>query len=84
MDDLNRGDKSKRKKLKLISDKYNLDQLIEDLTRISKMSETQRNLIFSNKPERKTKSYSLITGLSDHNLALVSRKLTKNRTDYLT
>ncbi len=76
---LNWEDKGKRRKLKTITDKYNLQQLIRGPTRITKNSSTVLDLVFSNKPERITKSYSLITGLSDHNLTLVARKLTKNR-----
>ncbi|XP_034043076.1 uncharacterized protein LOC117525349 [Thalassophryne amazonica] len=73
------GDSVRRKKLKGLADKYNLDQLIKGVTRIAKKSSTQLDLIFTNKPERITKSYNLITGLSDHNLTLVARNLTKNR-----
>ncbi len=76
---LNWEDKLKRKKLKTIADKYLLNQLIKGPTRITKSSKTQLDLIFTNKPERITKSYNLITGLSDHNLTLVAQKLTKNR-----
>ncbi len=76
---LNWEDKLKRKKLKTIADKYLLNQIIKGPTRITKSSKTQLDLIFTNKPERITKSYNLITGLSDHNLTLVARKLTKNR-----
>lgn len=75
---LNWEDKLKRKKIKMIADKFNLNQLIKEPTRIAK-SKTQLDLIFTNKPERIIKSYNLITGLSDHNLTLVARKLTKNR-----
>ena len=59
-------DKSKRKKLKAVTDKFHLDQLVKGPTRIAKCSNTQIDLIFTNKPERITKSYNLITGLSDH------------------
>lgn len=76
---VNWEDKSKRKKLKNITEKFNLEQLVKGPTRITKCSSTQIDLIFSNKPERITKSYNLVTGLSDHNLTLCARKLTKNR-----
>jgi len=76
---LNWEDKLKRRKLKAITDKFHLEQLIKGSTRITKRSSTQLDLFFSNKPERIIKSYNLITGLSDHNLTLVARKLTKNR-----
>lgn len=77
--DLNWEDKGKRDKLKTITDKYNLQQLIKGPTRIAKNSSTVLDLVFSSKPERIIQSYNLITGLSDHNLTLVARKLTKNR-----
>ena len=35
--------------------------------------------MFSNKPERVTKSFNMVTGLSDHNLTLIARKLSKSR-----
>lgn len=76
---LNWQDNIKRKKLKIVADKFNLNQLIKGPTRIAKSSKTQLDLIFANKPERIIKSYNLVTGLSDHNLTLVARKLTKNR-----
>ena len=76
---LNWEDKGKRKKLKAITDKYNLQQVIKGPTRVTKRSSTMLDLIFTNKPERVTKTYNLLTALSDHNLTLVARKLTKNR-----
>ena len=48
-------------------------------TRITASSQTQIDLIFSNKPERVVKTFHFITGLSDHNLTSMSRKLTKKR-----
>lgn len=76
---LNWEDKTKRKKVKAITDKYHLEQLKKCPTRITKCSSTQLDLFFSNKCERITTSYNLITGLSNHNLTLVARKLTKKR-----
>ena len=81
---LNWEDKTKRKKLKAITDKYHLEQLIKGPTRIAKCSSTQLDLFFTNKRERITKSYNLITGLSDQNLTLVARKLTKKRFQNIT
>uniref|UniRef100_A0A8C8E3R6 Reverse transcriptase domain-containing protein n=1 Tax=Oryzias sinensis TaxID=183150 RepID=A0A8C8E3R6_9TELE len=40
---------------------------------------TQIDLIFINRPERIAKSFNMLTGLSDHNLTLLSRKLTEKR-----
>lgn len=51
-------------------------------TRIPHSSKTQIDLIFSNKPERITKSFNFITGISDHNQTLITRKLIKNRIMY--
>ncbi len=76
---INWNEKSNRKKLQEIVCHFDLIQLIQGPTRTTSSSETQINLIFSNKPERITKSIHLLTGLSDHNLLLVVRKLTKRR-----
>lgn len=73
---INWNEKSNRKKLQEIVSHLDLIQLIRGPTRITSSSETQIDLIFSNKPERITKSINLLTGLSDHNLILVVRKLT--------
>lgn len=72
-------DKTNRKALKQIMDSLDFMQLIEGPTRLTTSSQTQIDLIFSNKPERVVKTYNFITGLSDHNLILMSRKLTKKR-----
>lgn len=74
---VNWEDKSKRRKLKMITEKFHLEQLIKRPTRIAKYFRIQIDLIFTNKRERIIKSYNLITGLSDHNLSLCARKLTK-------
>ena len=76
---VNWEDKSKRKKLKMITEKFHLEQLVKGPTRITKCSSTQIDLILTKRAERITKSYNLITGLSDHNLTLCARKLSKNR-----
>lgn len=54
-------------------------QLVKGPTRITSTTQTQIDLMFSNKPERITKSFNMVTGLSDHNLTLVSRKLPKRK-----
>jgi len=74
---INWAEKTTRKKLKVLTDKFELTQLIDGHTRITNVSKTQIDLIFSNKPERIIKSYNLLTGLSDHNMTLIVRKLTK-------
>lgn len=76
---VNWEDKTKRKKLKMITEKFQLEQLVEGPTTTAKCSSTHIDLIFTNKPERITKSYNLITDLSDHNLTLCVRKLAKSR-----
>jgi len=76
---LNWEDKSSRMKLKLILDGFNLVQLVKGPTRITNSTRTQIDLIFSNRPDRISKSFNMITGLSDHNMVLISRKLTCRR-----
>ncbi len=75
---INWSDKGGRKKLKNITDYFNFTQLIEQPTRITNRSETKIDLLFTNRPERITKTYNLVTGLSDHNIIIFSRKLKKN------
>ena len=76
---VNWEDRSIRKNLKQITDGLDLSQLIKGPTRITQSTRTQIDLVFSNRPERTSKTYNMITGLSDHNLTLVVRKLTKKR-----
>ncbi len=76
---INWSDKGGRKKLKNITDYFNLTQLIEQPTRITNRSETKIDVLFKNRPERIIKTYNLVTGLSDHNSILFSRKLQKHR-----
>ena len=71
-------DKASNKALERVSNKFDLRQLIKGSTRITTSSKTQIDLIFSNKPERVTKIFNIVTGLSDHNLTLIARKLTKS------
>ena len=79
---LNWLDKTRRKKLKDITTKFQLTQMIEKPTRITKSSKTILDLIFTNRVDRIIKTYNLITGLSDHNLTLASRQLSKMRYKY--
>lgn len=72
-------DKSSRKNLKQIADNFDLIQLISGPTRITSSNRTQIDSIFSNRPERILKTFNMVTGLSDHNLSLVARKLTNKR-----
>lgn len=76
--------KNGRRALKHVITKYDLVQLIKGPTRITSSSSTQTDLVFSNNPERVTKSFNMVTGLSDHNLTLISRKLTKKRFNLTT
>ena len=75
---INWEDNSSRKNLKRITDKCDLSQMINGPTRITISTKSQIDLIFTNRPERIFKSLN-ITGVSDHNLTLVARKLTKKR-----
>lgn len=76
---VNWEDRTDRKNLKQISDNFDLTQVVKGPTKITQSTRTQIDLIFSNKPERVTKSFKMITGISDHNLVLVTRKLTRKR-----
>lgn len=67
-------DKTNRKALKQIMDDLDFMQITEGPTRITTSSQTQIDLIFSNKPEGVVKILNFITGLSDHSLILMSRK----------
>lgn len=68
----------RRKKLKDVMEMFQMTQMISKPTRLTRASKTLLDLIFTNKPDRITKTYNLITGLSDHNLTLAARKLTKS------
>lgn len=50
-------------------------------TRVTSSSQTQIDLMFTNRPERIMKTYNLLTGISDHNITLLARKLTRKRFD---
>lgn len=67
-----------RKKLKQIT-VFNLVQIVKTPKRITDSTSTQIDLIFSNTPERITKLFNMIIGLWDHNMVLISRKLTCRR-----
>ena len=71
-----------KQKLQTLMTKFNYNQLIKGPTRITKHSKTLIDMAFANRPERITKTYNLITGLSDHNMTLTVRKLTKKRLTY--
>ncbi len=62
----NWSDKTNRKGLKQIMDGLDFMQITEGPTRITTSSQTQIDLIFSNKPGRIVKTFNFITGLSDH------------------
>ena len=72
-------DKHCRKNLKNLTSKHDFSQMIEAPTRITKNTRTLIDLIFTNKPDRIIKTYNLVTGLSDHNMTLIVRKLTKKK-----
>lgn len=75
---INWSDKHCRQRLKAIMAKFNYQQMIKGPTRVTRQIKTLIELVFSNKPERITRTYNLITGLSDHNMTLTARKLTRN------
>lgn len=70
--------KSIRRQLKTLTESFDLVQLIKKPTRITNFSESCIDLVY--KSERIQRTYSLVTGLSDHNMILFSRKLSKTRT----
>lgn len=72
-------DKVKRKVLKGMANVFDFQQVIEGPSRITATSETLIDLVFTNRPDRIKKSYNLVTGLSDHNMILINRKLNKSR-----
>lgn len=76
---INWMEKSGKFKLKSIMEKFKYKQLIGRPTRITRKSETLIDLTFTNRKDKITKTYNLITGLSDHNMTLIVRKLTKKR-----
>jgi len=73
---INWQDKPFRKKLKQITDRFDLTQVVRGPTRITNSTKTQIDLIFSNRPERIVKLFNMLTGLSDQ---LFIGKLTKKR-----
>ena len=50
---------------KRITNTFDLTQLVKGPTRVTCCSKTQIDLVLSNKPERVTKSFNMVTGLSD-------------------
>lgn len=71
--------KSYKQKLQMILSKHDFQQMVKGPTRITRMSKTMIDLMVTNRAERVTKTYNLLTGLSDHNMTLIVRKLTKQR-----
>lgn len=51
--------------------------MVKGPTRVTRTSKTMIDLIVTNRPERITRTYNLLTGLSDHNMIMVVWKLTK-------
>ncbi len=73
-----------KQKVKTITSIYKLHQVIKEPTRLSKTSKTLIDLIFTYRPEGVIKTYSLLTVLSDHNMILITEKLTKKRLQRFT
>ncbi len=61
---INWEDRHSRKKLKQITDRFDLKQVVRGRTRITNSSKTQIDLIFTNRPERIVKSFNLLTGVT--------------------
>lgn len=62
-----------------LTDNHNLSQVIQGPTRITNISKTAIDLIFTNKSDRISKTLNLLSGLSDHNFILCSRKINWKR-----
>ena len=56
-----------------------MTQVINGPTRITNSTSTQIDLTFTNRPERILKSYNMLTGMSDHNVIMVTRTFYKKR-----
>lgn len=65
--------KTRRKKLKDLTNSYHMTQLMRSPTRITSSTRTLLDLIFTTKLDRIIKTFNLLTGLSDHNLTLITR-----------
>ena len=76
---INWEDKQNRKNLKRVMDGMDLTLLIHGPTKMTNSTSTHIDLVFSNRPERILKSFNMLTGLSDHNLIVVARKLNSKR-----
>lgn len=74
--------KNNKQKLKMMMSKLNFQQIIKGPTRITRNTKTLIDMIFTNKPDQITKTFNLLTGLSDHNMTLAVKKLTKKRLQY--
>lgn len=59
--------------------KFQFKQIIKGPTRVTKNSRTLIDMVFTNIIDQITKTYNLLTGLSDHNMISTVRKLTKKR-----
>lgn len=70
-------DKTNKQKLKMIMSKFHFKQIIKGPTRVTENSRTLTDTVFTNEIDRITKTYNLLTGLSDRNMILTVRKLFK-------
>ena len=57
--------------------RYDFNQVIKGPTRITRSTQSQIDLMFTNRTEHVIKTFNLITGLSNHNMILAASKLTK-------
>ena len=71
----------KSKILSGIADLYNLEQLIEEPTRITESTSTMIDLIFTNTPDNVACSGVSHVGISDHSLICAFRKLSTGRSN---
>ena len=68
-------DKIETRRLSHLARMYQLDQMIDEPTRVTERSRTQIDLFFSNRPEIIIKSGVHYVGNSDHSLIYIHRKI---------
>ena len=69
-----RPDKNETKRLLYLAKMFQLEQLIEEATRITKNTRSQIDFVFRNRLEIIVKSGVQHIGISDHNLISIHRK----------
>ena len=68
-------DKIDTRRLSHLARMYQLDQMIDEPTRVTERSRIQNDLVFSNRPEIIIKSGVHHNGISDHSLIYIHKKI---------